>query len=233
MNNQSKGHNPTNEIRPGWLEIIVLGIVYFIVVVVVSRIILHMFSSDITLVGLSLSALSAFAGLAAFAAAYLIRIRSGAAFGIRKTTWKWLLISIGIGLAVFLLNRGLLILLYIWGGDLNTQDAYQAASSSGVLIFSIQLLFIGILTPLGEEFAFRGVLTNALLRYGPWIGIGVSSLIFALAHGINEILPIAFITGLAAGYLYYRTKSVWPAVIVHGMNNLLGTIVAFISSYFI
>ncbi|WP_370875137.1 CPBP family glutamic-type intramembrane protease [Cytobacillus purgationiresistens] len=42
-----------------------------------------------------------------------------------------------------------------------------------------------------------------------------SSFIFATVHGFIEVFPIAFLNGLAAGFLFYRTSSIWPGVMVH------------------
>ena len=58
-----------------------------------------------------------------------------------------------------------------------------------------------MLTPIGEEFLFRGVLYTALARYGPWVAVLVSSAIFAMAHGFNYILPVAFVVGVVAALL--------------------------------
>ena len=81
-------------------------------------------------------------------------------------------------------------------------------------------LHMGVLTPIGEEFLFRGVVTTALLRYGPFIGVVGSTVIFALLHGINMILPAALVAGLVTGEVFRRSGSIWPAVIVHVVFNL-------------
>ncbi|HDK7163662.1 TPA: CPBP family intramembrane metalloprotease [Clostridium botulinum] len=47
-----------------------------------------------------------------------------------------------------------------------------------------------------------------------------------MAHGLNEIFIPAFITGLAKSYLFYRTQSIWPGVVVHMVNNALATILS-------
>ncbi|WP_423739026.1 type II CAAX prenyl endopeptidase Rce1 family protein [Clostridium botulinum] len=54
----------------------------------------------------------------------------------------------------------------------------------------------------------------------------ISSLVFILAHGLNEIFIPAFITGLTKSYLFYRTQSIWPGVVVHMVNNALATILS-------
>nr|WP_082372913.1 CPBP family intramembrane glutamic endopeptidase [Nocardia sp. NRRL S-836] len=79
-----------------------------------------------------------------------------------------------------------------------------------------------MLTPLGEEALFRGVFANFLLRWGSWVGVPVSAAIFAVAHGINDVMPIAFVVGLGNGLLLRFSGSLWPAVIVHVVHNSLG-----------
>ena len=69
------------------------------------------------------------------------------------------------------------------------------------------------------------MLTNALARYGPWVAVLGSSTIFALAHGINYILPVAFVVGVVAALLLRRTGSIWPGVTVHAVNNAYSLIV--------
>jgi membrane protease YdiL (CAAX protease family) len=65
-----------------------------------------------------------------------------------------------------------------------------------------------------------GVVTNALLRYGPFIGVAGSALIFALFHGTNLVFPAALVAGLITGEVFRRSGSVWPAVVVHVVVDL-------------
>ncbi|MFC7585063.1 CPBP family intramembrane glutamic endopeptidase [Nonomuraea antimicrobica] len=97
---------------------------------------------------------------------------------------------------------------------------YYDAAGGGLLPLILTILFLAVLTPIGEEFLFRGVLTNALLRYGPLVGVLGSSAVFALFHGVNIILPAAFVVGVVAAELMRRSGSIWPAVAVHAVNNL-------------
>lgn len=64
-----------------------------------------------------------------------------------------------------------------------------------------------------------------LARYSAWIAVLGSSAVFALAHGINYILPVAFVVGVVAVLLLRKTGSVWPGVIVHAVNNSYSIIV--------
>lgn len=207
-------------IRPGWPEIL-SGIAAFAIVGFGGGALIVQSKLDPMVVGLMLSALSGIACLAGFAVAALIRIRSWSAFGVRPVPFRWLAIGVGAGLIAFII-KGFAIMAYIalTGQDANPQDIYATGASGGMVTVILSTLFIGILTPIGEEFLFRGVVANALLRYGPFIGVVGSSIIFALLHGINMIFPAAIVAGLVTAEVFRRSGSVWPAVIVHVVFNL-------------
>ncbi|MGW5875605.1 CPBP family intramembrane glutamic endopeptidase [Nocardiopsis terrae] len=171
--------------------------------------------------GLVVAAWSGVAGLVGFAAAAAVRIRSLGAFGIRRTTWRWMLIGAAGGV-VALVAKGALILAItaLTGFDSNPQGLYYEAAGGGPVALVLTVLFLSVLTPVGEEFLFRGVVTNALLRHGPLVGVLGGSAVFALFHGINIILPAAFVVGVVAAEVMRRSGSVWPAVAVHVVNNL-------------
>jgi membrane protease YdiL (CAAX protease family) len=172
--------------------------------------------------GLVFNALSGIACIAGFAAAVMLRIRSLSAFGIRPVSLRWLLIGFGAGVVAFVL-KGLAIMAWIQitGGDTkNVQALYAVGGSGGIPSLVLATFFLAILTPLGEELLFRGVVANALLHYDSFIGVVGSSLIFALMHGINNVFPAALVVGLIAAEVYRRSGSIWPAVVVHVVVNL-------------
>ncbi len=207
--------------RPGWPEIVV-GLVVLAAVAYGGGSQLWRLGLDPVVYGLVFAALSGIACIAGFAAAVLLRIRSLIAFGVRSVSRRWLLIGVGAGLVAFVL-KGLAIMTWIQitGGDTkNVQDIYAEGGSGGLLSLILATVLIAIVTPLGEELLFRGVVTNALLRYGPFVGVVGSSLIFALMHGVNNVFPAALVVGLIAAEVYRRSGSVWPAVVVHVVVNL-------------
>jgi len=95
------------------------------------------------------------------------------------------------------------------------------------------LLFI-LLTPLGEEFLFRGILESSLLGYGILIAVIVPALLFSLVHIVPFkntprkflifIMISAFILGVLAGYFRAISGSLLPAYSVHAIFNLSGRI---------
>ncbi|MBW4470523.1 MAG: CPBP family intramembrane metalloprotease [Stenomitos rutilans HA7619-LM2] len=211
---------PNKVSRPGWLEIIV-GLVVFAIVGFGVGSQLKWLGLDPVVLGLVFTSLSGIAGIAGFAAAVLLRIRSLRTFGVRPVSKRWLLIGVGVGLVAFVL-KGLAVLgwIQITGNTNNVQGVYAEGGSGGVLSLVLATFFIGIVTPIGEELLFRGVITNALLRYGSFIGVVGSTLLFALVHGINIVFPTAVVAGLATAEIFRRSGSVWTAVIVHVVFNL-------------
>lgn len=83
------------------------------------------------------------------------------------------------------------------------------------------IIAVTIMAPIVEEMLFRGAIEGHLLRkwkHPAWAVI-VSSLIFGLVHYNPAQVPFAFVLGLALGWVYYRTGSLLPGMIMHFVNN--------------
>lgn len=170
--------------------------------------------------GIAQYLVSGLAPLIAVAIVYVFRVRDRRALGLKGISAKWILIAIGAGvLAVVLSIVVSIVTIVLIGMPSDIQADYQAAAQGGPGLLILTLVAGAVLTPIGEELLFRGVLTNALLRFGPWIAVPVSAAIFALAHGINYVAPVAFVIGIITGLLFAATRSIWPGVIVHAVNN--------------
>jgi membrane protease YdiL (CAAX protease family) len=103
--------------------------------------------------------------------------------------------------------------------------------------------FEGVIVPLGEESLFRGVLLSMLLwglgklypsRTAEIWTVVLSTLVFASAH-LNNLghYPTGFIlfqvgfsiiVGLGFGYSRAKTGSIYPAILLHALFNLAGTL---------
>jgi sodium transport system permease protein len=83
------------------------------------------------------------------------------------------------------------------------------------------LVAITITPALCEEFAFRGLILSGLLRrFSPIVAIVMSAAMFAFMHvSLVRFLP-TFVVGLALGFVAYRTRSLWPGMLAHGIYNL-------------
>lgn len=85
--------------------------------------------------------------------------------------------------------------------------------------YSIVLLIVAITPAVCEELLFRGLVYAGLRRAGPLVAIGVTALLFGLAHGsVYRLLP-TFSLGLVLGYARHRTGSVLSGMLVHALSN--------------
>ncbi|SHH70027.1 CPBP family intramembrane glutamic endopeptidase [Massilia sp. CF038] len=79
-----------------------------------------------------------------------------------------------------------------------------------------------LLAPVLEEMLFRGIILRSfLLQYPRWISIFASAAIFGAAHMNVYQFTAAFILGLFLAWLYQRTKSLVPCIVLHAVYNSL------------
>lgn len=89
------------------------------------------------------------------------------------------------------------------------------------MVNPLGIVAVVIMAPIIEEMLFRGAIEGHLLRKwkNPVWSIVVSSLLFGLVHGNPAQIPFAFVLGLALGWVYYRTGSLLPGILMHFINN--------------
>lgn len=109
--------------------------------------------------------------------------------------------------------------LSVIGYEQSSTEELFVAYPQGVWGFVITLLVVGIIPALAEEFAFRGVVLGILRNISDGFAVFASALIFGIMHGNLTQIPFAFIMGLAFGFVTVKTRSIWPAVIFHAVNN--------------
>lgn len=92
-------------------------------------------------------------------------------------------------------------------------------------------LLIGgaIVAPFVEEIFFRGFVFGGLRpRYGWQRAALISSALFAMIHFVpTAVIPI-FILGYIFAYLYHRSDSIWPAILMHAATNALALGAAYV-----
>ena len=86
----------------------------------------------------------------------------------------------------------------------------------------LTLQALAVVTPASEEILFRGFVLRGLLpRIGPGPAVVAAALLFSVLHLKPEVMIPIFITGLALGWLYVKTGSVWPCIAAHAGQNAL------------
>ena len=90
------------------------------------------------------------------------------------------------------------------------------------------ILLGGLAVPFAEELFFRGVLYVWLRdRLGFWAAVLISSMIFGALHGEVSVAGATFVMGLALAWFYERSKSLWPSIFIHALNNSLKLILLY------
>ena len=85
---------------------------------------------------------------------------------------------------------------------------------------------IVIAAPILEELIFRGIILDGLLKkYSPIKSILITSVLFGLVHLNPWQFFAALSLGIFIGWIYYETKSVSFAIIIHAVNNLAGFLI--------
>lgn len=87
--------------------------------------------------------------------------------------------------------------------------------------YQLVLLFftLAVIPAFVEELLFRGLVLTNLLPYGRGWAIVGSAVLFGIMHGNIEQLFYATAAGVVLGYVYVKTKSIWPCVLIHFVNN--------------
>ncbi|MBN1401313.1 MAG: CPBP family intramembrane metalloprotease [Anaerolineae bacterium] len=103
----------------------------------------------------------------------------------------------------------------------------------GLAGLAVALLVGGVAAPVAEEVFFRGFVYDAMRRrWGVLPGIVVSGAVFALVHVIPGVLPPIFVLGMGFAYIYEKTDSLWPPIILHGAINSLAFVLAYVQELY-
>jgi membrane protease YdiL (CAAX protease family) len=97
-------------------------------------------------------------------------------------------------------------------------------------IFSIITMVIA--APIMEEILCRGIILRGLLKnYPPYKAILISAIFFGAIH-LNpwQAIP-ASLGGLFLGWVYYKTQSVIPGIIIHATINITAALFLFLPNH--
>lgn len=142
----------------------------------------------------------------------------------RRMIWSVVGISVLISVANLLALMSFFELIHY---DLLFSEATEQMKERSQEIFSgiAAILYGSIFGPIAEEMGFRGVLLGGLLnaRCRPWLSILISAFVFGLFHGFMGFFG-AMTFGIILGWLYWRTQSIIPCIIIHIVSNSLSFI---------
>ncbi len=222
--------------RPAWLTLLLDLAGGFGLFVVGSLAVAQLIGPITILASLALYLLNflCFAG-----AAYFLGVRrqglSWAEFGLRPFAWQWLLVALGLALAILPLRAAAaFVVQMLFGGGLaqmqTRMDIVAPAGSLGVN-FVVTLVGAGLLAPVAEELYFRGLLHRWFWARFPnrtWLRVLLSSTLFALGH-IDTLGVVAstFFLGVLCALAYERSRSLWLSIAIHAVNNSLAVLLLY------
>ena len=140
-----------------------------------------------------------------------------------RIRWRWLLTCLGISVVALVATLLVSALLPASGGEDMGGELNDFTSQTRD--FLVVILLLTPLQAMGEEYAFRGYLTQAVggLFRRRWVAVVVPALLFALAHGAQDV-PVFFdrlAFGLVAGVLVIATGGLEAGIAMHVLNNFL------------
>jgi hypothetical protein len=106
-------------------------------------------------------------------------------------------------------------------------DAFLHVTTTGGFI--INILMIGIIPAIGEEFLFRGVLQKLFHQWSKNIHFAVifSAFLFSAIHlQFYGFIP-RFLMGVFLGYTLVWSGSLWVPILIHFVNNSADVIVSY------
>jgi membrane protease YdiL (CAAX protease family) len=162
---------------------------------------------------------------------------------LKRRQWKWADIGLGRPPQLRDLLRGLkiygiyfIIFIIVYeleqlSGLINTEQAQQLGfeNSHGPQLIFVFLSLV-ILPPIAEEIIFRGYIFLGFRKHIRFItSVIITSLVFSVAHlefGSGNPLNWAaaidtFTLSCILAYSVERSRSLWPAMIAHGLKNFV------------
>jgi membrane protease YdiL (CAAX protease family) len=114
-------------------------------------------------------------------------------------------------------------------GDLSNIPYLEKLFSPATMFF-----IVGI-QPVAEEIFFRGFLYEKVENFaGGAMAIIITSILFGIAHlsyGLTIPVLIIILMGMILGYVVYRTKNLYSAIIAHVVYNVTSLALAYLAQH--
>ncbi|MFC0522745.1 lysostaphin resistance A-like protein [Pontibacillus salicampi] len=141
-----------------------------------------------------------------------------------KQYWKWIVFWI---LAILTISTIIVIIMDLLQLGVENSKTTALTTDWNWFRFGVGILSAAVISPVYEEIFYRGFLYKWFRsKWGVAGGVLGSSIIFTIAHiPTYNTLLINFISGVVFCWTYEQSKSVIPAIIIHGAMNGIAIIV--------
>jgi uncharacterized protein len=142
-------------------------------------------------------------------------------FGLRRTR-PWPAVGWVVATYVaFLAFSAIFVTVFGIDAEDDLPQELGVENSDLALVFSAAL--VCVMAPVAEEFLFRGFMFPALRRWkGTWPAALIVGGLFGLIHVAGSpigFIPLLAFFGVALCLLYVKTKSLYPPIALHALNN--------------
>ena len=156
--------------------------------------------------------------------------------GFRWPGARWFVYAV----LAFVALKGLSIWLMSYLDEETIKESYQTMEGivgTGMLWTLLSAALVVVAAPLLEEMAFRGALYQGLSRHMPRLAAAILATLafaaihvqYALAGGMAAIVTTSQVAALGAVlmFLYMKSRSLWPGIALHALNNGVSLIFLF------
>lgn len=164
--------------------------------------------------------------LAAGVAVLITQLRGNGPRADLGLRWSWR--GLGLGLlfgfgGLFVTIPASIVYRLIVGPDANSAVGriFQGLRVSWPWAVAV-LLVVVLVAPVCEEIMFRGLLWGALeWRWGRWVALAVTTVIFALAHLELTRAPLLVVIAIPIGLARLYSGGLMASIVAHQVTNLL------------
>lgn len=142
---------------------------------------------------------------------------------VRRTALRPALAAGAIAIVVILVSEALLDPIFNGSAKQGIEPTHGPQTTHQWIALAVAAVTLVLVAPVAEELIFRGL---GFAAFGP-LAVPVTSLLFALAHGLPALLVEVAVAGLALAEVRRRTDSVLPGMGVHMTFNALALVLAF------
>ncbi|HDG4044192.1 TPA: CPBP family intramembrane metalloprotease [Staphylococcus aureus] len=146
----------------------------------------------------------------------LLRLFKINLLSFKKLTMSQVIYIIGGALLIYGLDH-----LYLHFHDVPTNEQELDRELQHTPLY-MSIVTIAIIPAIVEEIVFRGMIIRVVFRKHLFIGLVVSSLVFASLHESDTwigYLPYLY-SGVIFGLIYLKTKRLEVVILIHFINNL-------------
>jgi len=153
---------------------------------------------------------------------------------VRPAKWYNYALAVPIGILALFVAIGLSafwrVLIGALGYNFNATSSMPATFSPG--LFILEIVLIAVLPAICEEFAMRGGFFTTMKRSFKGVRLYfIMAIAFGLFHqNIRQVFYTA-VFGAVMAFLLIKTKSIWPCIIVHFLNNFTSVYLDYAGAY--